>query len=238
MNDNYLIRAFIAEFLGTFTLVFIGSGSVVVAPVFGLLVPAFAHGLIVLGLIYTYGNLSGAHFNPAVTVALLVGRQIEPLKAVLYIVIQFIAGIVAAYLLLFSVGGAENPALLEFLNGAEFNYGETVGFLTNDYVWQAAFIEAILVFILVSAIFQSAVHSKIPNFAGIAIGLTLAACILAGGPLTGASINPARSLGPALAAGNLSYILPYCVGLFIGGAVGGAVNTYLLAPTNELKTEN
>jgi glycerol uptake facilitator-like aquaporin len=83
-------------------------------------------------------------------------------------------------------------------------------------------------FIFVSVIFQAAVFGKGGTLAPIAIGLTLAACIFAAGPFTGASLNPARTLGPALASGNLSYILPYFVGIFGGGALAALVQTYLM----------
>lgn len=234
MNDNNkMAKELAAEFLGTFTLVFVGAAAVVVAPIFGLVVPALAHGLILVGLIYAYNDISGAHFNPAVTVALLVGRQIDAVKAVLYIVIQFVAGIVATYALVLGLGGAENPALLGFLGEAGFNYGQTTGFLTADYVWSAALLEAILVFFLISTIYRGAVFGRIRDFAGIAIGFTLAGSIFAGGALTGASLNPARTLGPALAAGDLSYILPYFVGLFAGGIIAGLVHGYVLASPPE-----
>jgi glycerol uptake facilitator-like aquaporin len=226
--QNQLTRELLAELVGTFTLCFIGIASVVVAPVFGIVAPALGHGLILVGLIFAYGHISGAHFNPGVTLGLLVGQKIAPVKAALYMVAQFIGGVIAAYLLVIAVGGAENPALAGFLGDAAFNYGQTTGFLTADNVWNAALVEGILIFFLLSAIFQGAVYEKAGNLAAVAIGLTLAACIFAAGGLTGASVNPARTLGPALAAGDLSYTLPYFVGLFGGGAAAGAFHGYLL----------
>ncbi|MEL6309431.1 MAG: aquaporin [Chloroflexota bacterium] len=224
------IKELAAEFLGTFTLCFVGIASVIVAPVFGIATPAFAHGLVVIGMIYAYGHISGAHINPAVTVGLLVGGKIDYTKAAGYIVAQFIGGIVAAYLVVWIIGGAESPALLAFLDGNAFRYGQTLGFLTADYVWQAATIEAILIFLLLSVIYQGAVYEKAGNLAGLAIGLTLAALIFATGAMSGASINPARTLGPALVAGELDYVLPYFVGLFAGGAVAGTIHGYVLTP--------
>lgn len=82
-----------------------------------------------------------------------------------------------------------------------------------------------MAFFLVSAVFQAAVYGKAGPVAGVAIGFTLAGCILAGGAYTGASVNPARTLGPALLAGNLDYVLPYFVGLFAGGAVAGLLHS-------------
>lgn len=215
-------RAFIAEFIGTFTLVFVGAFSVAVTsePMTGVLVPAFAHGLIVLGLIYTFGHLSGAHFNPAVTVGLLIGKHITPTKAAIYITIQLFAGIVAGYALAFIVAPV--------IDVATFNYGETTGLLTADYVWHAAILEVILTFMLVSTIYQAAVYGKAGNLAGVAIGMTLTALILAGGIYSGASLNPARTLGPAMAGSNLSYFIPYLIGTVGGGALAGALHTVVL----------
>jgi MIP family channel proteins len=226
MNTKELL----AELIGTFTLCFIGIAAVIVAPIFGVTVPALGHGLALLGIIFAYGHISGAHVNPAVTFGLLIGQKIEPVKAVAYMVAQFIGGILAAYLVVALVGGADSPALAGFLGDAGFNYGQTMGFLTESNVWQAAAIEAVLVFFLLSAVYQGAVYGKAGNLAGVAIGLTLAACIFAAGAMTGASVNPARTLGPALVAGNFGYVLPYLIGLFAGAAIAGGVHGYVLLP--------
>lgn len=230
---THQVRALLAEFIGTFTLCFVGIASGIVAPNFGIAAPAFAHGLIVTGLIYTYGHLSGAHFNPSVTVGLLVGGKITVINAALYMGVQFIGGVIAAFLIV-GIVGADSAGTIAFLNdAATFNYGQTTGYLTQPNVWGAAIIEAILVFFLLSVIYQSAVYGKAGNNAGLAIGLTLAALIFATGGMTGASINPARTLGPALAAGDLSYLMPYFIGLFGGGIIAGIVNSYMLVPVEK-----
>jgi aquaporin Z len=207
---NKLTRALIAEFLGTFTLVFLGG--IAVASGQGVVVAAFAHGFSVIHAAYSYGHLSGAHLNPAVTLGLLIGGKIETVRALLYMLVQFAAGIVAALVAQALVGDT----------------GQTTGSLTSSNVLLAVVFEVILTFILVSVIFQAAVFGKAGNLAGLAIGLTLVACILAGGTYTGASLNPARTLGPALVGGDLSYLVPYLVGTFGGGALGGLVQTYLV----------
>lgn len=227
MNNN-LIKETIAELIGTFVLVFIGGFAVVVAPLFGVVVPALAHGLILVGLIYTYGHISGTQINPAVTFGLLVGGKIDPTKAGAFIIAQFVGGIIAAAIIVLVMPDGARIALLGSTD--VFNYGQTTGALTDNYVWTAAIIEAILTFLLVSAVYQTAAFGKGGNMAGIAIGFTLAGCILAGGALTGASLNPARTLGPALMAGNLDYVIPYFIGLFAGGAAAGAFHTYVLNP--------
>ena len=227
------MKELLAEGIGTFTLCFIGIASVIVAPQFGIVAPALGHGLVLVGLIFAYGHISGAQFNPAVTVGLLVGGKIEPAKAGAYIVVQFIGGIIAAYLVVMLVGGAEGAAVLDWVGAGNFNFGQTKAFLTDANVWQAAAIEAVLVFFLLSAIYQGAVYGKAGNNAALAIGLTLAACIFATGGMTGASVNPARTLGPALAAGDFAYVIPYFVGLFAGGAIAGGVHGYILTPDDE-----
>jgi MIP family channel proteins len=214
-----VVRSLLAEFLGTFTLVFIGTFAVVVTATAGtnanVVIPALAHGLILVGLAAAYGGISGGHFNPAVTLAMLIATRIDIVKAALYMVVQFAGGIAAAFLLGIIL---PDPA----------GYGQTTGSLTTSNIWQAALLEAVLTFFLVSTIFQAAVYGNGGGIAPIAIGLTLAACILAGGVFSGASLNPARTLGPALAAGNLTYLVPYLVGTFGGGAIGGLVHGYLL----------
>ncbi|NOK85760.1 MAG: aquaporin [Chloroflexi bacterium AL-W] len=228
--DNKLFQQLTAEFVGTFILVLIGGFSVVVVPIMenGVLVPAFAHGLVVLGLVYMFGHISGGHYNPSVTTAFIVARKIELTRGLLYMAVQFAGGIVAAVLIVVLV--PDDIRALIFGNAEAFNFGQTKGLLTDSYVWLAAILEVLLVFILVSVIFQAAVYAKAGNLAGVAIGMTLAACILAGGNLTGASLNPARTLGPALMAGDFAYILPYFIGLFAGGALGGIAHTTILKP--------
>ena len=214
--NNELVRASIAEFLGTFTLVFVGVAAVASGQ--GVTVAALGHGLVLCGLIFAYGYISGAHFNPAVTAGLLVGRQITLQRAIFYWVAQVIGCIVAAVL-----------ANILIVDGARL--GQTIGSLTTpDTVWTAALFEAVLTFLLVSAIYQAAIFGKIGHLAALAVGLTLAGCILAGGTYTGASLNPARTLGPALVAGDFSYILPYFVGIFGGGIVAGLVHVAIFRP--------
>jgi aquaporin Z len=225
---NNLVKPAIAELLGTFTLVFVGAMVVTVAPQFGVVAAALGHGLILVGLIYTYGHISGAHFNPAVTAGLLVGGKMDIQKAVVYWIAQFIGAIIAGVLTVqFS-----NLALPTDVITAN-NFGQTTGALTATNLMAAAVIEFILTFLLVTAVYQAAVYGKAGNLAGVAIGLTLAGSILAGGFYTGASLNPARTLGPALAAGDLSYVPVYLIAIFAGGIVAGLLHTHILAPEKE-----
>lgn len=214
------IKKLLAEFLGTFTLVFIGTFAVAVTATpstnASVLIPALAHGIILVGLIFAYGHISGAHFNPAVTASLMVTGKQSPIEGALYMVAQFLGAIVASLLLV---------ALLP----EAYNYGATKGLLTTpENMGKAVILEAILTFFLVSTIWQSAVYGKAGNLAPIAIGFTLVGSILAGGVYTGASLNPARTLGPVVASGDFSYLLPYLVGIFAGGILAGLLHAFVL----------
>src|SRR5215475_1367985 len=187
-------------------LVLVGAGAVTIlsnggktAVAADVVVAALAHGLILIAIIATYGHISGAHVNPAVTLGLLVGRQIDVTRAVIYWIAQFVGAIIAA-------------VVLRFIFPAATNLGQTVPAAGITGV-QAMIIEAILTFFLVSTVYQAAVYGKAGNIAPIAIGFTLAAAILFGGPLTGASLNPARTLGPGLVSGDMNSIVFYLVGI-------------------------
>ena len=206
-------KPLVAEFIGTFSLIFIGAGAAAVAG--NLVAVALAHGLVVMAFAFAYGNISGTHINPAVTIGLLVGGQIKIGDAIGYIIVQLIGGIAGASALSFVLGGGSLGATVP----AE---GVSVG--------QTFVLEVILTFLLVNSIYHCAVSGKAGNLAPIAIGLTLAACIAMGGPLTGASLNPARSLGPALfsdASTAISSLWIYCVACPVGGVLAALVHKFL-----------
>jgi len=198
-------KALTAEFVGTFALVFIGAGAGAIGAG-GLVGVALAHGLVLVAVAAAYGPISGAHINPAVTIALWFGRQIKAAEAVAYIVVQVLGGIAGAFWLSFVLGGPGSGL------GAT-NLAGSVSPL------QGVAVEAVLTFFLVNTIYNTAVSGKAGNHAPVAIGLTLAFCILMGGPLTGASLNPARTLGPAIVTGNYADLWVYLVGPVIGGLV-------------------
>ncbi len=227
--NNTLLKAAIAEFLGAFTLVFVGAA--VVATGNGLVAAALAHGLILVGIILSYGRISGAHVNPAVTLGLLVGRQITVDRAIFYWVAQLIGGIAAAFVLRILLPDALLGVLAD---GTTFNLGQTIGSLTSADIVRASAFEFVMTFFLVTAVYLAAVFGKLNNLEAIAIGLTLAGSILAGGVFTGASLNPSRTLGPALVGGgDLSYVIPYIVAQLLAGAVAGFLHMALFRPDAE-----
>jgi aquaporin Z len=209
-------RKLVAELIGTFTLIFIGAGAGAIGTG-GLVGVALAHGLVVLAFAYAYGHISGTHINPAVTIGLWVGKQIDAASAVAYIVVQLIGGTLGALALRFVLGGTSTGLGATTLAA---NVSPVQGFV----------LEAILTFFLVNAIFNTAVSGKAGNAAPVAIGLTLVFCILMGGPLTGASLNPARTLGPAIASGNFANLWLYFGGPILGGIVAALLYNGLLRP--------
>lgn len=198
-----LSSALVAEFVGTFALIFIGAGAGALGSA-GLVGVAFAHGLVILAFAYAYGHISGTHLNPAVTIGLWAGRQVDTARAVGYIVVQILGGIAGAFALKTVAGAnAGNLGATTLAPGVD----PAMGML----------IELILTFFLVNTVYNAAVSGKAGNMAGAAIGLTLAFCILMGGPLTGASLNPARTLGPMVATGVFDNVWVYLVGPPLGG---------------------
>jgi len=214
-------QAYFAEFFATFGLVLVGAGAVVMNAVtqgaLGLLGIAFAHGLVLMCMIYSLGHISGAHANPAVTVAMWINRKIASEKAVFYILAQLVGAAVASFILLALFPSAPAHLGVPDLGG---------GF---DLMRGIA-MEAILTFFLVFVIFNVAVDNRAPaGMYGLAIGMVLVFDILLGGPVTGAAMNPARAFGPALASGYWATQLVYWVGPLLGAIAAALAYKYLLS---------
>jgi len=211
-----LSTSLLAEFIGTFALIFIGAGAGALG-IGGLMGVAFAHGLVVLGFAYAYGHISGTHINPAVTLGVWAAGKIDAARAGSYIVFQILGGIAGALTLRWVLGGTGTGLGLTQLaqnldvKGTTISITPAVGLV----------LEAILTFFLVNAVMNAGISGKATIPGGLAIGLTLTFCILMGGPLTGASLNPARSIGPAVATGNFNDLWVYLVGPALGGIVAG-----------------
>jgi MIP family channel proteins len=215
-------RACIAEAIGTFALCFIGAGSIVLntktGGAVGLIGIALAHGLILSVMISALGGVSGGHFNPAVTIGFLVTKKQEVGAGISYIISQLIGATVAGLLLRIIFA----PDVWQKAHLGTPMLGDGVSFGTGILV------EIVLTFFLVTAIWGTAVDDRKPDVGGFAIGLTIAADILMGGPLTGASMNPARTFGPALAGGGFDNHLVYWIGPIIGAVIAAVLYNNIL----------
>ena len=231
---NNEIRSTVAELIGTFMLVFIGAGAAALAtnPAnnMSVVVPALAHGFALVAIITMFGNISGAHVNPAVTLGLLVGGKIDLRNAGFYWAAQLVGAFLAAGVLRIVLPGDA------FDVTADTSYLTTLGQtlpaagVTDGMV---LVLEGVLTFFLVGVVYQAAVYGKTPSLAPLLIGLTLAGLIMMGGTLTGASLNPARTLGPAFVAKdtqNIQQVLFYVIGTLLGGLLAGFVHSDLFAP--------
>ncbi len=213
----FILKVFAAEFIGTFALVFIGAAAGLYNE--SILSVALAHGLTLAVFVYAYGHISGTHINPAVTLGLAANGNIKWSDAPVYWFAQLSGASLAAFLL-------RKVVSLIVPDPSAFNAAATNGRLIADHPYFALGVEALLTFFLVNTVLHTAVDGKAGPFAGWAIGTTLAIAILAGGPLTGASLNPARSFGPALFTSvidagrpdyqNYFFYLIYFIGPFIG----------------------
>jgi MIP family channel proteins len=219
-------RELLAEFIGTFVLIFAGTGAVMVDKIANGAVThlgiSIVFGAIVTALIYSLGHISGAHFNPAVTLAFWSSGFFRRSLVLPYIVAQILGAIAAS-------------ALLRLSLGAVGNLGAT---LPRDDNWlQSLILETVLTFILMLVIFGSGLDRRAHiGFAGIAIGLTVALEAACMGPITGASMNPARSLAPALVGGIWQHQWLYWVAPILGAQLAVVVYRHLSNNFSDLKS--
>jgi MIP family channel proteins len=234
MDYDPLRRGF-AEFVGTFTLIFIGAGSIMTfgklfAAAFaqggglqitglGLVAVAFAHGLAIAVMVSALGHLSGGHFNPAITLGFLITRRLAPVLALTYWIVQFAAAAAAAGLLRWFFSTPERNAVALGAPGLGGGISQGQGFV----------IEIVLTFFLVWVVFATAADpgGTFKSIAGLAIGLTITADILMGGPLTGAAMNPARAFGPQVVQNHWDSAWVWYAGPFVGGAIAAALYEWL-----------
>lgn len=218
-----LWKSAVAELLGTFALCFIGAGAICTnqwtGGDLGLLGIALAHGTVLAVMVSSLGHISGAHFNPAVTIAVAIARKIEGERACLYVIAQLAGAAIAAFFLgviypeaVWQPVHLGTPMLNPSINGV-----------------QGTLVEVVLTFFLVLAVFGTAVDPKGTWNAvgGFAIGTVLVFDILVGGPLTGAAMNPARAFGPALVSGMWEYHHVYWIGPVLGGSMAGLLYTLM-----------
>ncbi|KAL1533214.1 Aquaporin TIP2-1 [Salvia divinorum] len=220
------IKAYVAEFISTLLFVFAGVGSAIafnsltanagLDPA-GLVAIAIAHAFALFVAVSIAANISGGHVNPAVTFGLVAGGQMTVITGVFYWIAQLLGAVVGSFLLSFVTGGLAIP-----IHGV----GAGVGAI------QGVVFEIIITFALVYTVYATAVDPKkgsLGTIAPIAIGFIVGANILAAGPFSGGSMNPARSFGPAVASGDFSGHWIYWVGPLIGGGLAGVVysNCYI-----------
>lgn len=210
-----LSRRVIAEFVGTLALIFIGAGSIVADRFAGggvsLVGIALAHGLTIAAMVSAFGHVSGAHLNPAVTFGALLGRKISAGDALAYVISQLAGGVVGALLLT----AVFDPAVRDATKLG------TPALASGVTVAQGLVFEIVATFFLVTVVFATAVDPRgaFAIVSGIPIGLVVTFDILAGGPVTGASMNPARTFGPAVVSGFWENHWLYWVGPLAGGAI-------------------
>jgi MIP family channel proteins len=236
--SNRIAPKLLAEFIGTFALIFIGAGAAAVvgegAGLPGIAAIAFAHGLTVMAFAFAYGPVSGGHFNPTVTIGVLAAGAMRAGEAAGYIVSQLIGGVAGALFLSAVLGGVQTglgtPALAHNLAlGATFlTITPAAGFM----------IEAVLGFFLVTVVLSTAVAGRAGSLAPLAIGMTLTLNILMGGALTGAAFNPARALGPMVATGNFSDAWLYVTAPIVGAIIAAILHTGLARLAQERSAES
>ena len=205
------IKKYLAEFIGTFVLVLFAcgtAGQICADGVAGLVGTALAFGLVIVAMAYSIGNVSGCHINPAVSIAMLISKKISLKDFCGYIVAQFLGAIAGAAVLNAIVGDVEKLGC----NGL-FNGDAGISFL----------IEVILTFVFVLAIIGVTSKQENGSVAGLVIGGALVLVHLLGISFTGTSVNPGRSFGPALIAGDLSGIWVFLLAPLVGGALAALV---------------
>lgn len=223
-------KALLAEFFGTFILVFVGAGAVALSAQQGgsLIGSAFAFGLALLVLVYALSSWTAGHFNPAVSFGAAVAGKMSWVTMLGYWIAQVLGGILAAALILWFYGSATGV-------------GASVGSLTQTTPWKALLFEALLTFFLVFAVLTVTNNPALALVSGLVIGTILAADMFAGFPLTGASMNPARSIGPALFSNNIGSLWIYIIGPLLGALVAALLfrlmNANWQAPKSECEID-
>lgn len=218
-----MVNKEIAEFIGTFTLVLFGCGAAVIAGAdIGLTGISFAFGFALIGMAYGIGPVSGCHINPAVTLGAVAAGRMNMGEAIRYIIAQVAGATVAALILMIIASGKADYSVAE--NGLGQN-GWGAGYL-GEYSMSAAFIFEVVATFLFMVVILGATGEKAPTaIAGLAIGIALVVIHLVGINITGVSVNPARSFGPALFVGGtaLSQLWLFIVAPIIGAVAAGAL---------------
>jgi aquaporin Z len=208
------MKKYLSEFLGTFILLFVGTGSVIVNHqtngALGLPGIAMVWGFTIIAMIYAFGDISGTHINPAVTVAFAVDRRFEWKEVLPYVLAQLAGAFAGSGLLHYLFPDDKTLGITQPLPGGEV---------------QSFILEVVMTFILMMVVLRVSTGAKEKGItAGIAIGGTVWMLVLFGGPISGTSLNPARSIAPALLTGNLQSLWVYLTAPFLGALLGVAVH--------------
>jgi aquaporin Z len=218
------MQRYLAEFIGTFVLVFASCGAAVIAgEVIGFIGVSFAFGLSLMAMIYAIGPISGCHINPAVTLGIILCKKMDAKYAPGYMLAQVLGAIVGAAVLMAIVQGAPGGYDAASAGFAANGYGE---YSPGRYSMVAALItEIVLTFILVYTVLAATDIRAPVGFAGVAIGFVLTLVHLVGIPITTTSVNPARSIGPALFVGGwaLQQLWLFIVAPFVGATIAAIV---------------
>ncbi|MBI3979000.1 MAG: aquaporin [Chloroflexi bacterium] len=218
MNSD--ARAYIVEFIGPFTLTFIGIASIILTG--DIVAIALAHGLAIGLMVAAAGHISGGHFNPAVTIGLLTAGKIAPRKAAGYIVAQLLGGIVAALFALLALRATQGTAIAATHLGVP-------ALAAGVNPLRGTAVEIVLTFFLMFVIYGTAVARGGPrSIAPLAIGLTITMDVVGFGPLTGAAMNPSRAFGPALVGGFWIDQWVYWVGPIVGAILAAQLYSRVL----------
>jgi len=236
-------KKYIAEFIGTFCLVLFGCGAAVIAGIsttgpsgIGLLGIAIAFGVSVVAMAYAIGPISGCHINPAISIAMLAAGKLSVKDTIAYVISQCLGAAAASGVLLLIASGKSGFTMGEWALGAN---GWGPGYLAEYNVLSAFVTEAVLTFIFLIVIFGTTSKRANPTMAGLAIGLTLTLIHLVAIPITGTSVNPARSFGPAIFAGGiaLQQLWLFIVAPIVGGLVAAMVWKYVLSSDDIVTAE-
>lgn len=229
------MKKYIAEFIGTFSLVLFGCGAAAISGVsmngpvgVGLLGISLAFGLSVVAMAYAIGPISGCHINPAISIAMLAVGKLSVQDTVGYVIAQILGAIAGAGVLYIIITGTGGYTPIADYGMGSNGWGE--GYLGNFSTTAAFITELVMTCIFLLVILLTTSKQGNPNMAGLAIGITLALIHMVAIPITGTSVNPARSIGPALFAGSkaLPHLWLFIVAPIAGGLLGAGIWKFLL----------
>ena len=212
------VKGLIVEFIGTFALIFIGAGAVIVLEPVNFAAVALAHGFVIMAFGYAFGNESNSYLNPALTIGVVIAGE-RKLRAALPVLMAQFAGGIAGGLSLAAIYGSHAPHSL----------GMTTVNTSLTSLAGGLILEGIGTLFLMTIVLNTALRGAAGKFAPFAIGMTVAFCIMSFGAVTGASMNPARTLGPAIGSRNLNQVLPYMLAQFFGAAIAALLYRFVFA---------